>query len=344
MHEAHDVYVAHTKAVQLGPKVTCDGFDIDRPIRVQTHWHYDHLGGFGSSKRGELVMNRWTVDLLKEEHPDLEIRANVHVPDLGKLHEVSGATIKLESSSHCLGAVQVAVKLTDGKWVGYSGDFSYPIDNVIRVDELVVDATYGDPGTDRSYSQLEAEEALLERVRLALREGPIQILAHGGVTERALAVLHSAEVIDDVPVLAGKRMCYAADVYRKASYPLPCVYHADSEKGLNIIRDGHYLRCWGHAQSMSNDSLPGTVFRLTKFAADEVMKQESDRLYRVGFSNHAGFDGTMKYVERTGARFVLTDGSRSSERKARALADAITRELGIEARAATPQPTLQYGK
>ena len=344
MRETHDVYVAHTKAVRLGPKVTCDGFDIDRPIRVQTHWHYDHLGGFGSSKRGELVMSRGTVDLLKEEHPDLEIRANVHVPDLGRLHEVNGTVIKLESSSHCLGAVQVAVKLTDGKWVGYSGDFSYPIDQVIRVDELVVDATYGDPGTDRSYSQLEAEQVLSERVQLTLREGPVQIIAHGGVTERALAVLHSAEVLDDIPVLAGKRMCHAANVYRQASYPLPRVIHADSEEGLSVVRTGRYLRCWGHAQSMSNDSLPGTVFRLTKFAADEVMKQESERLYRVGLSNHAGFDGTMKYVERSRASFVLTDGSRSSEQKARALAAAVTRELGIKARASTPQETRQYGK
>ena len=176
----HEVDVAYSTAVRLGPKVTCDGFDIDRPIRVQTHWHHDHMRGFGPSKRRELVMSRWTVDLLKEKHPDLGIRANVHVPELGEPHEVEGTTIVLESSSHCLGAVQVAVKLANGKWVGYSGDFSYPISNVIGVDELVVDATYGDPATHRTYSQLEAEEAFSEQVQFALREGPIQILAQGG--------------------------------------------------------------------------------------------------------------------------------------------------------------------
>ena len=338
----YNVDVAYNRAIRLGSRVTCDGFDIDRPIRVQTHWHYDHMDGFGPSKRGELVMSRWTVDLLKKKHPDLEIRANVHVPELGRRHEVVGTAIKLESSSHCLGAVQVAVELANGKWVGYSGDFSYPVDNVISVDELVVDATYGDPETDRAFSQLEAEEALSERIQFALREGPIQIFAQGGVAERALAVLR--EVIGDIPVLAGKRMCHAAEVYRMASYPLPRVYRADSEEGLSIIRDGHYLRLWGHGQSMPNDSLPGTGFRLTKFAADEAIKQEGHRLYRVGLSNHAGFDGTMKYVERTGARFVLTDGSRSSDQKATALAAAIIRELDVDARPATPQPTLQYGK
>ena len=338
----HDVEVSYNKAVRLGPKVTCDGFDIDRPIRVQTHWHYDHMNGFGPSKRGELVMSRWTMDLLKEKHPDLAIRANVHVPRLGESYEVDGTQIKLESSSHCLGAVQAAVKLSDGKWVGYSGDFSYPLDNVIQVDELVVDATYGDPGTNRSYSQLEAEEALCEQVQLALREGPVQVFAQGGVAERALAVLH--EVIDGIPVLAGKHMCHAAKVYRLASYPLPRVYSADSDRGLSIIRDGRYVRLWGLGQSMPNDSLPGTGFRLTKFAADEAIRQEGHRLFRVGLSNHAGFDGTMRYVERTGARFVLTDGSRSSDQKARALAAAIERELEVDARPATPQPTLQYGK
>ena len=289
-------------------------------------------------------MSRGTVDLLKRQHPDLEIRANVHVPEPGELLELNGAKIKLESSFHCLGAVQAAVSVGDGKWVGYSGDFSYPIDNVIRVDELVVDATYGDPATDRAYSQVDAEEALVTQVQLALRDGPVQILAHGGVTERALAVLHNTEVIDDVPVLAGRRMCHAMEVYRKASYPLPQVHQADSSRGLSIIHEGRYLRCWGQGQSMSNDSLPGTAFRLTKFAADEVVKQEGDRLYRIGFSNHAGFVGTLEYIERTGAGFVMTDGTRSSEQKARALAAAITRELGIDARPATPQATLRYGK
>ena len=338
----HEVDVAYNTAVRLGPSVTSDGFDIDRPIRVQTHWHNDHMRGFGSSKRGELVMSRWTVELLKEKHPDLGIRANVHILELGEPHEVDGATIKLESSSHCLGAVQVAVKVANGKWVGYSGDFSYPIDSVISVDELVVDATYGDPATNRTYSQLEAEDVLRMHVQLALREGPVQIFAQGGVAERALAVLH--EVIGEVPVLAGKRMCHAAEVYRMASYPLPRVHDADSEEGLRFIRDNHYLRLWGHGQSMPNDSLPGTVFRLTKFAAEEAIKQEGDRLYRVGLSNHAGFEQTMKYVERTGAKFVLTDGTRSSPQKARALAAAIARELDVEARPATPQRTLEYGK
>ena len=337
----HAVDVAYNKAIRLGSKVTCDGFDIDRPIRVQTHWHYDHMNGFGPSKRGELVMSRWTVDLLKEKHPDLEVRANVHVPELGKPYEVDGTTLMLEGSSHCLGAVQVAVKLASGKWGGYSGDFSYPVDNVIRVDELVVDATYGDPRTNRTYSQLEAEEALAAQVQLALREGPVQFYAQGGVAERALAVLH--EVIDDVPVVAGKRICHAAEVYRMASYPLPHVHRVDTDEGLSIIRDGRYVRLWGHGQSMPNDSLPGTGFRLTKFAADEAIKRKV-----TGFGECLSKPRRIRWAdentERTGARFVLTDGSRSSDQKARALAAAITRELEIDARPASPQPTLQYGK
>ena len=339
-----DVDITHKGAVLLGPNVTCDGFHIDRRIRVQTHWHSDHLTDFGASKRRELVMTRGTVDLLTVRHPDLALRANVHVQDYGECLQINGAEITLESSSHCLGAVQVAVTLTDGKRVGYSGDFSYPIDSVIQVEELVVDATYGDPTSDRSYSQLEAEEALLEQVRLSLREGPVHILAHGGVTERALAVLHSAEVIHDVRVLAGKPMCDAVDIHRRANYPLPRVYQVDSDPGRHSVAEGRYLRCWGHGQSMANDALPGTVFRLTKFAADEVIRQEGDRLFRIGLSNHADFDGTMDYVERTGARFVLTDGSRSSPRKARALAAAITRDLEIDARPAAPQRTLHYGR
>lgn len=337
-----EVDVAYSTAILLGDKVSCDGFHIDRPIRVQTHWHYDHMSGFGSSKRGELVMSRWTRDLLTHNHPDLVLRANVHTPKMGKVIEVEDMKIKLEGSSHCLGAVQVAVKGSNGKWVGYSGDFSYPLDTVIRVDELVVDATYGDPSTNRMYSQLDAEEALAAQVQLALREGPVHLFAQGGVAERALAVLR--EVLNNVPVLAGERACHAANVYRRASYPLPPVHHADSENGFRIIREGCYLRLWGHGQSMPNDTLPGTKFWLTKFAAHEAIREEGHQSYRVGLSNHAGFEGTMNYIERTGARFVLTDSSRSSPQKAEALAAAITRELEIDSRPARPKRTMRYGR
>ena len=61
-----------------------------------------------------------------------------------------------------LGAVQVLVELEDGTRVGYSGDFQWPIEDVIQVDALVVDSTYGKPANVRKFTQGECEERLIE--------------------------------------------------------------------------------------------------------------------------------------------------------------------------------------
>ena len=68
------VDVLGSGAVILGPKVTCDGFHVDRPIRVQTHIHTDHMNGFTSSLAGEVVMTKPTRDLLAHDHPALTER------------------------------------------------------------------------------------------------------------------------------------------------------------------------------------------------------------------------------------------------------------------------------
>ena len=42
--------VSGSGAVMLENLVSCDGFNNDYPIRVQTHVHEDHMYGFNSSK------------------------------------------------------------------------------------------------------------------------------------------------------------------------------------------------------------------------------------------------------------------------------------------------------
>lgn len=339
-----DVGVGSHGAILLGPTVSADGFHIERRIRIQTHWHSDHMEKFGASKRGDIVTSGATLALLTPEHPDLEIRANVHVVPPGEPHTILGNRIRLEKSTHSLGAVQAAVELDDGKWVGYSGDFSWPLNGVIEVDELVVDATYGDPARDRSYDQEDAEREFVDQVREGIRYGPVHLFCRGGTGERALALLNINDLLEDRPVVANRRFCHSLEVHRKEGYPVPEAHRVHSEDGRRILQTERYIRCWAYGQKMSNDALNGTCIRLTKFSThDEPVEKVADNSYIIGLSNHADFDGTMKYIENTGARYVLTDGSRCSHGKARALAAAIERELGIRAEAAIPQESFRYG-
>src|SRR5688572_24684742 len=143
------VDVASSGAVLLGSAVVCDGFQRDRAVRVQTHVHDDHMRDFERSKGFQnLYMSEATRSLLIAEfNADLEYRDNIIAVRHGDTFDCEGGRMTLLSSGHMLGAVQVALEMPDGRRIGYSGDFHWPVDDVIQVDELVVDSTYGSEGS-----------------------------------------------------------------------------------------------------------------------------------------------------------------------------------------------------
>ena len=119
--------------------------------------------------------------LVAERNADLEYRTNLHRVDRGTTRNLGdGSRLTLLPSDHMLGACQVALELESGLRIGYSGDFSWPLDSVIEVDELVVDSTYGSPESIRQYTQDEAEQCLIGLVCERLRHGSVHVNAYRG--------------------------------------------------------------------------------------------------------------------------------------------------------------------
>lgn len=334
-------------SVTLGPDVSCDGFHADQTVRVQTHVHSDHMADFSTSKHGEIIMTPPTLQLLEYEDPSLTTCGNVHQLRPGEEFRWEENRITLLPSTHMLGAVQVAVQLRNAIKLGYSSDFSWPLDRVIEVDGLVIDATYGKPSSDRAYTQEDVEEAFADLVRRSLQNGPVHIMADMGPAERSLLALTLAEVLEDVSVIGDKRFCRSAAIYRQNSYPLPVVIQADGEAAMTAMaNDGQpFVRYWGLHGKLPNDGFyDGTVIRLTKYRAQEPVDQQEEMLYTVGFSNHADFSGTMEYVKATGASFVVTDNVRGKKDRGLELAKAIRRELRIKARVSSNETSLAWGE
>lgn len=331
-------------AVVLGPDVTCDGFHYERQVRVQSHVHTDHLSDFTTSKSRELVMSEGTRDLLSFDHPDLNLRGNIHLLSSGDSWTYNGTNVSLQSAGHMLGASQVEVKLKDGITLGYSGDFSWPLDQPVSVDALVLDATYGSPEIHRSYDQHAADDALLNIVRDRLGHGPIQLVGYSGVIERALLTINSADVAAEIPVLGNSRLRASIDTHRSHGWPLPEIVEIDSEVGRQAIQDGTYIRCWkGSEGGRTEGIVEGTTISLTKYRTREVLEVFSESNYRVGMSNHADFESTLEYVKATGAKYVVTDSRRAENEKARKLANFVQNELGISARTSTNTRTPKWG-
>lgn len=319
-------------AVTLGDHVVCDGYLAGRTYRVQTHVHDDHMRDFNTSKgEQDFLLSPGTYDLLvAEKNADLAYRDNFRPVEAGKKQALpDGSCVELTPSNHMLGACQVAVTLPCGDRLGYSGDFGWPIEKVIEVEQLVVDSTYGSPRSVRRYAQEDAERRLWEIICGSLRKGAVHIRAHRGTIERVLHLLGQGT---GVPVLASDRLLCEVDVYRKHGYVVCDLVSITSEIGREVLRSRAYVRVYSKGDGFPNEPAQGTTVVCSAFMCeeDDPVMQYSERAFRVALSNHADFEETLEYVRATGAKRVVTDNTRN---RGCELALALNeRIVGIEAR------------
>jgi len=307
------VDVLRDGTICLGSNVTCDGFAEGFPVRVQTHVHDDHMIKFETSKgQQDFVMRSGTYSLLvSEKNADLEYRDNFHRLACGKKFELSdGSYLHLLASNHMLGSCQVALQQKDGLRIGYSGDFGWPLAEVIEVDQLVVDSTYGSPRSIRNYTQAKAEECLFTLVFGQLRQGPVHIYAHRGTIERVLHVLGDNI---GVPMLASARLIKEIEVYQAYGLAVGELLSIDSDLGQIAMQEKSFVRLYSKGDNFKNEPMDGTSITCSAYmvASDNPLLQFSDRAYRVALSNHADFNETLAYVKATGAKEVVTDNTRN---------------------------------
>jgi len=329
--------VFESGAVRLGTNVVCDGFVEEYDFRVQTHVHDDHMEGFETSKgRQDFFMSVETFALLNAFlNAEIPYRSNFHKIQRGVEYELrDGSKLTLLPSNHMLGSCQVALELPDGRRVGYSGDFGWPIDKIIQVDELVVDSTYGSPNSVRGYTQAAAEECLLELVCKRLRYGSVHIYAHRGTVERAL---HVIEGNVEVPILASERLIQEVEVYQNYGIILGKLNSVDSDEGKSASEQRSYVRLYSKGDGFGNEPIAGTSIKCSAYMAthstSSPLTSFSENSFSVALSNHADFLETLKYIEATGAKTVITDNTRNHGIE---LANAINERLpGVKARPST---------
>ena len=335
------VDVTSSGAVLLGDQVVCDGFQRNRACRVQTHVHDDHMHEFERSKGfQDLYMSEATRSLLIAEfNADLEYRENIIAVSHGSTVTCDGGHLTLLPSGHMLGAVQVALETPDGRRLGYSGDFHWPIDDVIQVDELVIDGTYGTEASIREYSQEQAETRFLQLVYEKLRKGSVHVTAHRGTVQRALQVL-SGNI--GVPVIASARMCREVAVYQQFGCAVGDLMMAASLEGQEVLKGTRYVRLYSKGDRTPVDLKEGAKIVLSAYMnkTNDPVIEYSDRGYSVALSDHADFNGTLEYILATGATSVVTDNTSGHGVE---LALAIKHRLGIKARASSNLESHEWG-
>lgn len=340
MNNSH-IDISCNGAIKLGHDVTCDGFVNGYAYRVQTHIHDDHMTYFDRSKGFQkIIMSEATRSLLELRHGDMPYRTNIiSLPINGTYRDV-GIEIELKSSSHMLGAVQVAVTTEEGYRLGYSGDFSWPLEDVIKVESLVVDSTYGSPDSVRRYSQEDANNIFREIVVKKIKSGPIIIRAHRGTLHRALELL---EGLVQYPIITGRKKIDEAKVYEKYGYCFCPLMELGSPDVRRLRKEGPYVELHYIGDQMLFDRGDITIINLTAFwvHGDYPFLELSDSSYQIAISDHADFNETLEYIRVTGAKYVLTDSMHGNH--APELAIAITSKLGIKAKPAKPVYSRAWG-
>jgi putative mRNA 3-end processing factor len=324
------VHLKSDGALLLGEHVSCDGFSWKRPVRVQTHIHMDHMMDFDTSKANQtIVMSRETLALLKALfNADLPYRSNLHQLEPEARYAVDGELIELLPSHHMLGSVQVRVTCKDGYRVGYSSDFFWPLESAIQVDELVVDATYGDPTRTRRFDQQLADDCLEQAAAHNLARGvATACVGHNGRLQHAL---HLLSHMIRWPIICSPRAFRLMEVYRSNAYSIPEVLESTAPEAITILRERQ--PCFAFATLHERRHLPW-VDRMRKITLSAYMSSNDHPLTRydngdccVALTDHADFNGTMEFIRATGARAVYTN-PRSGN--AVALADAVRQQLGV---------------
>ena len=331
-------------AVQLGNIISCDGFIYGYPIRIQTHIHEDHMNGFDSSKGYQrIILTRPTLDLLLAigNNADIPYRENVEVVPLNCPILREGCRIVLLDNGHMLGSAQVEVTLPNGLNCGYSGDFAWPLEKVIKVEELVLDSTYGSPDSVRKFTQEEANNKFVDLVVEKIKAGPILISSHRGTLQRAVSCLDGT--IKN-PIIASPRLCDELAVYQQHGYSFAEVLSTSTEDGKLALNEGRYIRLYGTRDRRPTDLGKTTSITLNASMGrlDNPVIEYSEKAFRVALSDHADYEETLEYVRATGAKKVMTDTTRGGH--GIELAQALKRELGIDAQPSNNQYVREWGR
>jgi len=180
----------------------------------------------------------------------------------------------------------------------------------------------------------------VELVTAKLKSGPVHILSHRGTLQRALQVLSGSL---NCPLVASPRLCAEVTVYRGFGYGIGDIHALNSPEGKVAMSRKRYVRFYGKGDGFPVELIEGTTIALSAYMlqSDNPVMEYSERSYRIALTNHADFEGTLEYIIKTGAKYLVTDNTRSGH--AVELAQEIKSRLAIEARPSSSQLSHEWG-
>lgn len=298
--------------ILLGKTVVADGFWARRKIRVVTHAHSDHTIDLNKSVsvQGFIASTPMTFEMLKF--------LGFKIPKSKRLELNAGECIKLNDEKLCFvkaehipGSVQVLLENEKGARILYTGDFKNPGSGtpiVEDLDVLIMDATYGDPRFQRP-SEIEIEEAMINIIDNSLRKGmPVRIYAYHGKIQEVMHLLRIYGI--RVPFVAPPKICAMSKALERYGYKMGELYCSHTDEGREVSASEHIF--FTHFNKFEKEKGRFTKMKLDGWLVGRTYQRLGENSWRVAFSDHADYRGTLMYALESKAKIVIVDGFRSS--------------------------------
>ncbi|MFW6040372.1 MAG: MBL fold metallo-hydrolase RNA specificity domain-containing protein [Thermoplasmatota archaeon] len=281
-------------------------------IGVVTHGHLDHL-------IKDAFMTPPTLDILGVRKGERRGKSMIY----GFPRNIGGFDITLYPAGHVFGSCMVMVED-----VLYTGDFNphggktckraVPYD----CETLIIESTYGKKDY-RLPPKKEVTKDIIAWTEQRMEEGPVVFGAYEfGKSQEMIALLNELGITPFIP----KNIAELCEVYNK--YELGLEYkqgEPNKENFVAVVPPNGLKKPTGRIVKRARER-NGTTAYLSGWCAFFPFFKTMDLDAQFPFSDHAGFNELLDFVEKCDPEIVYTVHGNSKE-----FADVIHKEMGIEA-------------
>jgi len=320
--------VTERGAVLLGNYVACDAFDENRPLRIVTHAHADHMAGLAQSLKTceKVLMTPATRDLIEIMRGPRFFRGKEETLEYGRTISYDGEQITLFKADHILGAAQVLVEDAEGKKMVFTGDFRVEGTPILYSDCLVIEATYGNPSCRRSFGT-DIRASLVNLVEKGLRTGSVYVFGYHGKLQEVMQILHDADV--QVPLVMPEDVYHFSKVCEKHGMIFGELVLSSQREGRELLNRDLPCVALYHMNRKNKVGLNSFRVCVSGWEFTSAIRRTGVKEYVVALSDHSDFDGLMEYVKHSEPELVITDNSRVTHGET--LAREIKKRFGISA-------------
>jgi putative mRNA 3-end processing factor len=260
--------------------------------------------------------------------PLLLMTGNVKTLVYGKPFQFNNERLTLHRADHIIGAAQVLVEDEVGTRYVYTGDFKLSNTPILDADVLVIESTYGNPFQVRPFERV-VETALIDLVETGLRRGPVYVFGYHGKLQELMQILHGNKV--KAPFIVPEKVFQVSKVCEKHGMHFGKVLLSSEEEAKAVIDRNEPCVAFYHMNSRRYVARHAFRISVSGWEFSCPRRQIAENEHVVALSDHADFNGLIRYVRESKPKLVITDNYRVGD--ATILAREITRRLGIEAKA-----------